>query len=267
MKPTHYYTEANRASWDASAPLHGTGAHWESLLKAAAQPGFSVLGACLTETLTALDVQGKSVVQIGCNNARELLSLAALGAVPALGIDQSQAFLSQATQLAQAAGSDCQFLCASIYALPEHTPKHHGLGLITIGVLNWMPDLLGFFARVASLLAPGAPLVIYETHPFLEMFEPDSDTPFALATSYFAKAPLVSDDAITYDGTGGGKAPTSYWFIHTLGDIVSACVAAGLAVERLTEHPHSNREVDYDCYENREPQLPMSFTLVVRKAV
>jgi SAM-dependent methyltransferase len=265
MKISSFYTEANRASWDACAPLHGGGAKWEALLAAVAQPGFSVLDDCLTQTLFALDVQGKSVVQVGCNNGRELLSLASLGAVPALGIDQSRAFLGQAAQLATVAGSSCQFLCANIYELPEDTSKHYGLGLITIGVLNWMPDLPGFFARVASLLAVGAPLVIYETHPFLEMFDPNADQPFTPAISYFNNAPFVSEEAITYDGTVGGKTPASYWFVHTMGDILTACAGAGLVLERLTEHPHSNREVEYDQYEQREPQLPLCFTLVARK--
>ncbi|MHC0051898.1 class I SAM-dependent methyltransferase [Actibacterium sp. D379-3] len=258
-------TAANRAAWDASAPLHGQGAGWEALLKHAASPGFSVLDDTLVATLRGLDPAGRRVVQIGCNNGRELLSTRALDAVPALGIDQSAAFLDQAAQLARAAGEGCRFLCSDIYALPPDTPGDFDLGLITIGVLNWMPDLPRFFAAVAGLLAPGAPLVIYETHPVLEMFDPDAADPFSPAQSYFTRAPYVSDQAITYDGSSGGTAPVSYWFIHTMGGIVTACAAAGLAIERLTEHPHSNREVEYDIYQGREAQLPMCYTLVVRK--
>ena len=265
MKTTRFYTQANQGAWDQSAPLHGAGADWEALVEAAAKPDFSVLDDCLTETLVGLDIRGKKSVQIGCNNGRELLSLASLGASPALGIDQSQAFLEQAAQLATIAGSDCQFLCADIYALPENTPKNFELGLITIGVLGWMPDLPEFFAHVADLLAVDAPLVIYETHPFLEMFDPNAAQAFAPATSYFTKEPFISEAAITYDGTDGGRTAASYWFVHTMGDILTACARAGLILERLTEHPHSNREVEYDKYERHEPQLPLCFTLIIRK--
>ena len=87
---------------------------------------------------------------------------------------------------------------------------HFELGLITIGVLGWMPDLSEFFARVAGLLAVDAPLVIYETHPFLEMFDPNAAQAFTPATSYFTKEPFVSEAAITYDGTNGGITPSSY---------------------------------------------------------
>ena len=267
MKPSELksITEANRAAWDASAPAHGQGADWAALLHAAAQPGFTTFDACLNATLRGLDLNGKTAVQIGCNNGRELLSLAAYGADPALGIDQSAGFLAQAALLAKAAQSPCQFLCANIYELPKATPRNHDLALITIGVLNWMPDLEGFFRIVAGLLAPGGQLLIYETHPILDMYDPDAATPLIPTRSYFQKAPQVFDDVITYDGSDAGKGTVSYWFAHPLGAIISAIAQAGLRIERLVEHPHSNREVDYDQYENQAAQLPLSYTLIARR--
>ncbi len=258
-------TAANRAAWDASAPLHAAGAEWERLCAGFAARGFSTLDPTLTQTLAALHPAHRRAVQIGCNNGRELLSLASLGAVPALGMDQSAGFLKQAESLARIAGLSPQFLCADIYDLPSDVPNDHDLGLITIGVLNWMPDLPGFFAAVAGLLKTGAPLVIYETHPFLEMFEPGGDSPHTPTLSYFSSDPHIGTDAITYDGSDGGKTGASYWFSHQLGQIVTACISAGFTLDRLTEHPHSNREVDYDQYENRAAQIPMSYTLVARR--
>jgi SAM-dependent methyltransferase len=261
------FTAANRTAWDASAPLHGQGAGWDALLAGFSRRGFSVLDQTLTATLEALHPQGKHALQVGCNNGRELLSLRALGAVPSLGIDQSAGFLAQAAQLARLAGEDdCEFLCADIYALPDGIEARHELGLITIGVLNWMPDLQHFFRVVADLLAPGAALVIYETHPFLEVFDPTGEDPLRPVTSYFSKAPLVETAAITYDGSDGGEGAESFWFIHTLGQIVTACVQAGLQIESLSEHPHCNREVEYQQYEHQEAQLPLCYTLVARKS-
>ena len=253
-------TAANRAAGNASAPLHETGEAWTQLLEEAARPGFSVLDATLTASLERLDLAGASAVQIGCNNARELLSLAALGIRPALGIDQAGAFLAQARQLAQAAGLAPRFVEADIYDLPPDIGRFD-LALITIGVLNWMPDLPEFFRVIADLLAPGGWLVIYETHPFLEVFDPDSATPFTPAFSYFEHRPQEVTEAIAYDG----KGETGYWFIHALGDIVTACARAGLIVEELAEYPHTIREPEYDIYENRAAQIPMSYCLVAGK--
>ena len=258
-------TDANRAAWNASAPLHGTGPEWEALLAAAAQPGFSTFDPHISAVLRGLTLQGKSAVQIGCNNGRELLSLSAFGARPRLGIDQSAGFIAQGKRLATAANSDCAFLCANIYDLPPDTPRSHDLGLITIGVLNWMPDLPRFFAIVAGLLAPGGQLVIYETHPVLDMFDPDDPAPHLPCRSYFQTEPQVFDDLITYDGQDAGKGATSYWFAHPMGAIVTGIAQAGLRIEGLTEYPHSNREPDYDKYQNRAAQLPLCYSLIAQK--
>ena len=267
MKKISDYTASNQAAWNASAAAFEAGDGWRELLARVGRDGFSVLDETLTDTLLALRPEGQRAVQICCNNGRDLLSLAALGMIPALGIDQADEFLQQARRLATAAGSDCKFICADIYNLPEGVPNDFDLGLITIGVLNWMPDLQRFFKVVAGLLNPGAPLVIYETHPVLEMFDPEASDPFTPARSYFETQPQSWEETITYDGSDGVACPALFWFYHTMGEIVTACVQAGLEIERLSEHPHSNREVDYDIYEGREAQVPMCFTLVVRKKV
>ena len=53
---TLVYTNANKASWDASAHLHGQGSSWDELLEAGNQPNFNVLDNCLTATLTDIGV-------------------------------------------------------------------------------------------------------------------------------------------------------------------------------------------------------------------
>ena len=258
-------TEANRRAWNASAIRHGAGPAWDRLVRGFAAPGFSTFDPTITACLQSVGIAGKSLVQIGCNNGREVLSAMALGARTALGIDQSEAFLAQAAQLNAVAKTQARFLRADIYDLPPDAPRPFDIALVTIGVLNWMPDLPGFFRAAAGLLAEGGCLVIYETHPFLEMFDPHAADPFTPARSYFANAPFVSEGAIVYDGSARGTAPPSYWFVHRLGAVVTGCAAAGLRVEQLEEFPHSNREAEYGRYESRPAQLPLCYTLIARK--
>jgi SAM-dependent methyltransferase len=186
-----------------------------------------------------------------------------LGACPALGIDQSAAFLAQAAGLAAAAGLSPRLVAADVYDLPEDLGRYD-LVLITIGVLNWMPDLERFFDIVRGLMNPDALLVIYETHPILEMFDPHSATPLVPELGYFDKTPVKIEELITYDGSKCGEGETGYWFVHTLGEIVTACAQNGMQLQRLEEHPHHNREVDYDIFENQPAQMPLSYTLVAR---
>lgn len=261
MTDTASITASNRAAWNASARHHGEGTYWNDLCSGFATPGYSRFDAIFTKALQDAGIAGASAVQIGCNNGREVLSACAIGATSCWGIDQSDAFLDQAAHLTALSGHDAHFLCADIYALPPETPTDFDIAFITIGVLNWMPDLPRFLEIVAGLLRPGGRLLIYETHPMLEMFEPEADDPFRVASSYFRKEPFVQTAAITYDGSTPDDVPASFWFVHTLADIVQGAVDAGLRLKALHEYPHSIREVDYDIYENQSAQIPMSFLL------
>ncbi|BCX67347.1 class I SAM-dependent methyltransferase [Pseudomonas izuensis] len=256
---------SNRDAWNDSARHHKDSPDWRVLLNAVAHADFSCLDDTLTTVLTELGVHGKDVVQLGCNNGRESLSLFALGARHVVGVDQSAAFLEQARELASRSPHGPEFIEADIHHLPLELQGRFDVALITIGVLNWMPDIGEFLRHVAQTLKPGGALVVYETHPFLEMFDPEAADPYALASSYFRSEPFVQTEPIVYEGKVEQQAAPSYWFVHTLGAIFTGTLAAGLNIRHFKEHPHSNREELYDRYQQREAQLPMCFTLVAVK--
>lgn len=259
-------TRANRDAWNASASHHETGAEWERLVDGFSRPGFSTFDETATDCLNEIGIAGKAVVQVCCNNGRELLSLFSLGMDRGLGIDQSEEFIAHAEALNTVAGTKCRFLCSDIYALPPETPQDFDLVLITIGAINWMPDLPRFFSVAAGLLKPGGQVMLYETHPYLEMFDPEATDPYRPTRSYFQREPDVDTAGIVYDGSTVEAVSESYWYIHRMGDVINGCIQAGLRIEKLEEYPHSNRETDYDIYENQAVQLPMCFILVARKA-
>ena len=71
--------------------------------------------------------------------------------------------------------------------------------------------------------------------------------------------------SLDYYGGAAYDAPLHYWYVHRLSDIVGACLAAGLALEHLREYPHNVNAETFAIYEDREAQLPLSFSLVARK--
>ena len=89
-----------------------------------------------------------------------------------VGVDQSRAFLEQARELADVSPHDPEFIESDIHHLPAQLHERFDIALVTIGVLGWMPDVALFMRHVASTLKPGGSLVMYETHPFLEVFDP-----------------------------------------------------------------------------------------------
>ena len=258
---------SNREAWNDSARHHKDSSEWQALLKGVEQADFSCLDDTLTALLAQTGVDGKEVLQLGCNNGRESLSLFALGARNVVGVDQSGAFLEQARELASRSPHAPQFIEADIHHLPAQLQERFDLALITIGVLNWMPDIGEFFRHVARTLKPGGALVVYETHPFLEMFDPEAADPFRPTSSYFRREPFVQHEPIVYEGKVEQPAAPSYWFAHTLGDLFGAAIAAGLQIRHFKEYPHSNREELYDRYQQQAAQLPLCFTWVVVKPV
>ncbi|MBV4482135.1 class I SAM-dependent methyltransferase [Pseudomonas khavaziana] len=258
---------SNKNAWDESARLHKDTATWSTLLGQVAKPDFSCLDPTITAVLQEVGVAGKDVVQLGCNNGRESLSLYSLGARSVVGIDQSGAFLGQARELAAVSPHSPEFIESDIHALPERLHAQFDIALVTIGVLGWMPDVALFMQHVARVLRPGGTLVMYETHPFLEVFDPRAANPLLPASSYFQREPFVLQESIVYEGQGELAGPTSYWYVHTLGNVVSGAIAAHMQIGHLQEYPHSNREELYDQYEHQAAQLPLCFTLTATKLV
>lgn len=267
MPSAQHAIASNKDAWDASARLHKGTATWSALQDSVASPGFSCLDPTITAVLQDVGVAGKEVVQLCCNNGRESLSLFGLGARSVVGVDQSREFLGQARELAAASPHCPEFVEADIHHLPERLLARFDIALVTIGVLGWMPDVALFMQHVASTLKAGGTLVIYETHPFLEVFDPRAAEPFLPASSYFQRDPFVLQESIVYEGHSEAAGPTSYWYVHTMGSVVSAAIAAQLQIGHLQEYPHSNREELYDQYEHQAAQLPLCFTLTATKQV
>jgi SAM-dependent methyltransferase len=257
----------NRRAWDETAAIHER-ARLAELLAAAAQPGFSTLDATEERVFETLGLgrpmtlqRPPAVAQLCCNNARELLSLKLRGAGRSTGFDLSAAFLAQGARLAAAAGVELELVQGSVYDIPARYDGAYDLVYVTVGALGWLPDLPAFFARVRRLLAPGGAIFIYEMHPILDMLDPDKG--LTLVNSYFKREPFVNDGEPDYFDPSAIVSAKSYWFHHTLADVLGGCLREGLAIERFEEHPHDVSTVFAHLAEAR--MLPLSYTLVARK--
>ena len=265
-KNTDDYTSANRRAWNEAAPFHRSRANFQTLLEGFGKPGFSCLKSKETERLQAIGVEGKDVAQLCCNNGRELLSIKNLGAARCVGFDQSSGFLAQAGELAAAGSLDCRFVETDICQISREFDAAFDLVVITIGVFGWMPDLGEFFDVASRLLRPGGYLFVHEQHPINNMLEPGDADPFRLVHSYFKAEPFMEKEIIVYDAEGAGEGETHYWFVHTLADVITACIERDLALVHFAESPTNISSEPFDIYENQAAQLPLSYTLTARKS-
>ncbi|HEY9079653.1 class I SAM-dependent methyltransferase [Magnetovibrio sp.] len=260
----HDITASNRAAWDEAAPLHR--AHNQAdLLARFAEPGHSELDEVETAVLTRLGVVGKDVAQLCCNNGRELISVRNLGARRCVGFEGAAGFVEQARELNAAAGLDCAFMLGDVYEIPTAYDEQFDVVTVTIGVLNWMPDVDKFFAVAARLLRPGGALFIYEQHPIMDMVEPGAaGDPVAWNYPYFRQGPRVYTEGLDYFGGTTYEAKPVYEIQHTLSAVIMAGVKAGLGLSDFAEYPHHISNTWYNV-ERQGPQLPMCYTLVMEK--
>jgi ubiquinone/menaquinone biosynthesis C-methylase UbiE len=234
------YVTANRDAWNEVAPRHAA-RNQARLIALFRKGGYNHLEDIAQDMIRQTGIAGKTVVQIGCNNGIDLLSVKNMGAGRCLGIDQATAFLDQAREIAQAAGvaDEVDFIEANVYALPANLSQSFDVALTTIGVVYWMPDLGAFFRAVAALIKPGGWWVMEETHPIVQMYGEDpAGGPSQLTYSYFRTEPQEWTDGLDYfDGKSYDSAPY-YSFMHKLSDIVNAGLAAGLTLRRMEEIDH-----------------------------
>jgi ubiquinone/menaquinone biosynthesis C-methylase UbiE len=256
---------ANRAAWGASAPHHRAAQSFAVLLNGFATPGYSCLDAVATERFGALQVAGKDVAQICCNNGREILSVRNMGAATCVGFDQSAAFLAQGRELAAAGNLDCRFVETDANRISTAFDEAFDLVFITIGVFGWMPDLKAFLGVAARLLRPGGALFVYEQHPIMNMFEPENEAPLLPMHSYFKAEPFEEKSPIVYDGSSGPDVNAHFWFVHTMGDVMTACIEHDLRIEHFREYPHNISSKEFDIYDAGPASLPQCYTLIARK--
>jgi ubiquinone/menaquinone biosynthesis C-methylase UbiE len=256
---TSSISAANREAWNASADHHRDAAEWHQLLSRIADPAFSCLDPTATDILSAIEVAGKAVAHVCCNNGAELISIKNLGAQECVGFDISHAFLTQARELAALARQEIEFVESDANDLPLAYAGRFDLVVITIGTFGWFPSLAPFFASVRRLLRSGGTIFVYEMHPVLEMFEPAAPELTQVAHDYFRVEPYPITKAITYDGSQH-TGSTSYWHFHPLSEIISELINHGLYLKLFREYAHNIAETDWEPFEGKG--IPMSYAVV-----
>lgn len=259
--------EANRKAWNAAMPHHREAMNevWDRQF---ADPGFIWQKEPELGALQELDVIGKDVIHLCCNNGIELMSLRRMGMNRCVGIDISDEAIRDAQARAERFGIACEFTQSSVYDLPKCYNAAFDLVYITIGAFCWLPDLPGLFAVVRRVLRPGGKLFIYEQHPFTQMLPFDvsgHQSRPELAYSYFHEGEISSTEGLDYYGGVEYDSPVSYEFSHTLSDIISAIIGNGLRICVFREYD-ADISNGFAWVQNTGLRLPLSYILCAEVA-
>ena len=236
-------TEANRKAWNEVMPIHQKYRKID-LKKAFSNRGFVTFDSIEKSFLDKIELTGKKVAQLCCNNGQETLSLVNYGAESAAGFDISDLAIEEANELQKISGLNCKFIRTDVYDIDEEWFNQFDMIYITIGAIAWLPDIELFFKMVSHLLKKDGDLLIYDTHPFCYMLaHPDEDEyrkdyPKNAVHSYFRTEPWIGNTGIDYIGGTTYDACTSYDYSSTFSRNINAMIKAGIQIVELQEFDH-----------------------------
>lgn len=264
------YLRANRRRWDALAPIHRDSVFYDV-------EGFKAGGMTLRsiEREELGEVKGKSLLHLQCHFGLDTLSWARLGAKVA-GVDFSGKAISLARELAEESGLEGTFIQADIYELPEVLKKEFDVVFTSYGVLCWLPDIPRWAKIVAGYVGPGGVFYIVEDHPFAQMFANETDTQdLDIEYPYFpSDEPTRFEAQGSYAEAGADVVGPSYEWFHSLGEVVTSLIDAGLRIEFLHEFPYScwarfpfmeQGEDGWWRLRDSRQAIPLTFSLLAKK--
>lgn len=216
------------------------------------------------------DVSGKTMLHLQCHFGMDTLAFARLGA-NVTGIDISDNAISEAKKLAEKTNLEGEFVCCSVYDVPQHISKQFDIVFTSYGTIGWLPDMNRWAGVVSKMLKPGGIFVFAEFHPAVWMFDNDFEK---VAYSYFNREDIVEELEGTYADRNAPMKKKSISWNHDIAEVLQALLNNGLTLERFEEFDYS----PYNCFNKTVPagegkfyiagmeqKLPMVYALRMRK--
>lgn len=264
------YYRTNRAMWDEMVEINAR----SDLYKLAEfKKGTNKLDWLVRQEMG--EVEGKTLLHLQCHFGMDTLSWALLGA-KVTGVDFSSKAIRTAKSLSSEMKIPARFIQTNLYNLPKKLNEQFDLVFTSYGVLCWLHDLDKWSEIIFNYLKPGGFFYIAEIHPFAAVFDDEGEIEILKARyDYFDKDVQKFESATSYaDANIPLKHSTEYEWQHTLGEIVSALINAGLTIQFM-------REYEFCCYSrfkgmterddgmwvlpDQFPKVPLIFTLKAQK--
>lgn len=259
------FTQQNRRAWNEIARVRNAGFPPAAFFAS----GQTTLDAKAIAAAQAAfgDLAGLRVLHLQCATGEDTLSWSVLGA-EAVGVDIAEQQIEIAREKAAQAGLSTRFIAADVYdlpaALPEALREPYDLVYTGGGAILWLPDLHRWAQVIAGLLRPGGRLLIVDEHPVSFCLWVENGA-LQIVSDYFARATPEAVEGWGHFKGGETARENKYEFSWPLGDIVTAVIQAGLALERLEEYP-GGPEWRYGALQQAANRLPGEFLLQARSA-
>ena len=228
--------EANRAHWNERVPHHIASDFYDM---DAFRAGAITVQDVEREEIG--DVEGKTLLHLQCHFGQDTLSWARLGAT-VTGLDFSAEAITAARGIAEELAIPSEFVEANVYNAPRALDgRQFDVVYTGGGVLGWLPDIEAWGAVVAACVRPGGSFYIREFHPMAWIFDDaEGVTDLRVRHPYWTPAEPLREEASGSYATGAATTQNvTYWWNHSLGQVITALTQAGLVVEFLHEFDYA----------------------------
>jgi len=237
------YLKINKETWNKRTRIHVESNFYDL---SSFEKGVTSLNAVELEQVG--DVNGKSLLHLQCHFGQDTLSWARLGA-KVTGVDLSSESIEQAKSLALRLGIKANFIESDVLAFGENNTIKFDIVYTSYGVLSWLPDLNRWAKGIVKSLKHGGEFHLVEFHPFIDLME---------GYSYFTKnQPEIEKEGTYTENCDGSEMLTVTWS-HSISEVLSALINAGLTIEHFSEHPYS----PYNCFSNLEYMSGLGYQLL-----
>lgn len=270
------YLSSNRKVWDAWTKIHLDSAFYDVDSFRNGERPIRINDFELEEIG---DVKGKTLLHLQCHFGLDTLSWARLGAT-VTGADFSPEAIAAARSLADELGIPATFVCADLYDLPSGLEAGDGFDVVytSHGVLGWLPDLERWARVVEHFVKPGGTFYLAEGHPVAMALQNEGVEPGELKLQYPYWTHRDPISLKVHGSYADPLAPTDslveHGWDHSLGEIVTALIQAGLRIDFLHEFPFSMWKLDFTVRGpdgrfrlpgDLDGRLPLSFSLKATK--
>jgi SAM-dependent methyltransferase len=248
----------NQALWDAWTRIHVPSAFYDV---ASFRDGTRPIRLSDYEREEVGPVDGRTLLHLQCHFGLDTLSWARLGA-RVTGLDFSAEAIDAARALAADVGLDARFVRSNIYDAPQAIGNEtFDIVYTSRGVLGWLPDIRAWGRVAATFVRPGGRFYVTEIHPVAQVFDDEGVAPgeLRLRYPYWSHVEPISLDAHgSYaDPSANTEGLREHGWDHSLGEIVSALIDAGLRIDFLHEFPFVEWPVPFLVEgEDRRYRLP-----------
>ncbi|MGJ8664235.1 MAG: class I SAM-dependent methyltransferase [Marinicella sp.] len=236
----HFKT--NKTSWNKRVETHFNSKFYDV-------PAFLSGNTSLNEIeLTGLaEVKGQSMLHLQCHFGLDSLSWARMGA-DVTGVDISDEAIKKAEELNSQCNLAARFVATDVYAYGATNPQKFDVVFTSYGAICWLPDINKWAQIVAQCLKSGGQLYMVEFHPIIDLMA---------GYNYFHRAEPDIELEDTYtENCDGTKHEFAVW-THTVSDVISALIKAGLSIKEVQEFDYS----PYNCFAGMEEKQPGKFYL------